>query len=278
MTQTIVINIAGMRVALLIADEVMAAKTCEKYGDFLSPDGAAPTTVRVDVIPGARFIAMGDGAWVIETALEGERLSYRSYEESGWVDFESGVGGLELAPTAEVENFLRVLYAHLCARSGALLLHAAGIVREEHGYVFFGPSGSGKSTCALLSRGAVREVLSDDLVIIRKAGADLRVYGTPFHGTAMEMPRTRADAPLRGAYLLVKDSNHFLVPMDVARAVAALTRSAPFVMSAPASGRSVIEVCIEIAHAAAVAELHFRKDDGFWKVIDESRKPISRTS
>jgi len=46
--------------------------------------------------------------------------------------------------------------------------------------------------------------------------------------------------------------------MDVARAVAALTRSAPFVMSAPASGRSVIEVCIEIAHAAAVAELATR--------------------
>jgi hypothetical protein len=275
MTQTIIIDIAGIGVALHIVDEPMAAKTREQFAGFLSAAGTAQVAVRIDVTPGAQFIVRGPGNWVIETALYGERLTYRSYEESGWVDFEAGTGVLELAPEAEVENFLRVLFAHLCVRSEALLVHSAGIVRWGHGYAFFGPSGSGKSTCSRLSLDAGCVVLSDDLVIIRKEGADLRVYGTPFHGTAMEIPRTRADAPLSGVYALVKGPEHLLVPMHTSRAVAAVARSVPFVMSVPDSVRLVIAFCAELARTTRVAELHFRKDNGFWRVIDGLNEPIS---
>ena len=277
MSETLVIDLAGIRVALQIADLPLAARTRVTYVDFLS-EAAAHCTVRVDVRAGAHFITRRQGPWEMETALAGERLSYRSYDDAGWIDFHAGTGELELAPEAELENFLRVLYGHLCARSGALLLHAAGIVRGGHGYVFFGPSGSGKSTTSRLSRDAGYTVLSDDLVIIRKVNDAHRVFGVPFRGTAMEIPRTRADAPLAGIYALVKAPEHFLARLDRPHAVAALARSVPFVMGVPVSSNAVIAFCAELARAVHPAELHFRKDDGFWKVIDESREPISRAA
>ena len=277
MHDTLGLDIAGLCVALQIADQETYARTRETYAEFLSQVAPA-CTVRVELRPGADFVPRHAGSWDIETALAGDRLSYRSYDDAGDVDFQTGTGLLALAPGAGAENFLRVLYAHLCARSGGLLLHAAGVIRDGRGHVFFGRSGSGKSTTARLSRAAGCTVLSDDLVILRKVEGVFRVFGVPFRGTAMEIPRTRADAPLAGLYALVKAPQHALVPLDRPHAVAALTRSVPFVMAAPLSGNAVIAFCADLARTVHPAELHFRKDDGFWKVIDESSESVSRAA
>ena len=91
---------------------------------------------------------------------EDGRLVVWSYEWAALWD--RSAGRALLAATTDdrvvfdriVENFLRVAFAHLALEKGALLLHGAGVVREETAYVFFGPSGSGKTTVTTLSKGA----------------------------------------------------------------------------------------------------------------------------
>ena len=263
------LEIAGIGVALTITDPGMIARVREHYADFIVAAGQPQVNVEVKTIPGARFVPERPGPWVIETQLEKNHLTYRSYFDAGWVDLERRVGGLETAPEADLENFLRVLYAHLCLRHGGLLLHASGVVKGQAGYVFFGASGNGKTTVAQLSLGLGYIVLSDDLVILKTSGDQCRVFGVPFRGTLPEAPRTNAVGNLTGLFALAKDTRHYLVEMSKSRAVSRLAACAPFVMTEPAHAGQVMKICAELATRVPVRELHFSRDAGFWEVIHE---------
>lgn len=270
----IALEIAGIHVALDVPDAIMAGKIRARYGAFIVAHRQPQLIINVVVVPGAQFVTPRPGPWVIETSLHDDYLTFRSYYDAGGADFARREAFLELAPDTDVENFLRVVYAHLCLRAGGLLLHAAGIIRNRRGFVFFGPSGSGKSTTAQLSLHAGHTVLSDDLVIIRKQLDAFRVYGVPFRGSFLEAPRTRADAELAGLYTLAKDTSHWVEPLTPSQAVAHLVRSAPFVMSSPHASAQVMAFCHALAATVRVGELHFQKDPDFWSVIDESLRPV----
>lgn len=264
---SVVLNIAGTRVALAIADAAMLANVRKRYAEFIVVEGQSPITVQVKVSPGARFIEPQPGPWVIETARHGNRLNYRSYFDAGWLDLARGVGRLEIAPDTEVENFLRVLYAHLCLRDGGLLVHAAGILRGNQGYVFFGPSGSGKTTITTLALEQGYTALSDDLVIIKKQGEAYCVYGAPFRGEMPAAPRTNRSARLEGIFCLAKDTQHHIVNLPAPVSVARLAAAAPFVMEEPAQAHQVIRFCADLMAHKPIRELHFRRDAGFWSQV-----------
>jgi hypothetical protein len=70
------------------------------------------------------------------------------------------------------------------ARDGGLLLHAAGILTEQGGLVFTGASGAGKSTLSALYAARGAHVLSDERIILRAVEGAIRVFGTPWPGSA----------------------------------------------------------------------------------------------
>jgi hypothetical protein len=78
-----------------------------------------------------------------------------------------------------LEIALRVALAARLPLVGGLPLHAAGLVLDGRGIVFFGPSGSGTSTLASLSP---HPVLSDELVAVTP-GPPFGVARTGFWGT-----------------------------------------------------------------------------------------------
>jgi hypothetical protein len=224
--------------------------------------------VQVRVEAGQPFIPLAPGPWQIHTADESGRITFRSYYEAGWMEPEAGRGELTLRPEGDPENFLRVWYAWRCLREGAVLLHAAGAVRAGRGYVFFGPSGAGKTTTARLSLAAGCTVLSDDLVILKKSGGGWQVCGVPFRGELPEAPRTNLSAPAAGLFVLVKHPEHQVAPAPFAEAVARLAACVPFVMRRPAGARAVAAICGELAAAVPVHYLRFRRDPGFWEILD----------
>ena len=269
MDSLITLDIAGIATTLEIADPAMCRQVRERFGPFVVRAGPAPMRVAVEVVPGARFAAPRASGWVVDTVQDGERLSYRSVYDAGWIDFARGQAFLQIAPETSIENFIRVLYAHLVLRDGGLLLHAAGVVKNGGGFVFFGPSGSGKSTSARLSQGAGCTVLSDDLVIVRRHGECYHVHGVPFRGSERFVPLTRTDAPLLGLFALRKADAHTLQPLPVPAAVAQLVRVAPFVIAQADNGARVMALCADLAQRTFVGELRFRKDADFWRLIDE---------
>jgi len=80
---------------------------------------------------------------------------------------------------------MELLMVHTLARGRGIILHGCGIAIGKRGVLFIGESGAGKSTLANLwcqKQGV--HVLSDDRIIIRKAGGSFWMHGTPWHGTA----------------------------------------------------------------------------------------------
>lgn len=261
------LKIADMLVALDLADAGKRAAVCERYREFLVTEGEPQVMIHVKVQPGARFVPMQAGPWVIELDDERGRLRYRSHFDAGWMEIERGRAFLEMAPEADVENFLRVLYAQLCLRAGGLLLHAAGVVRDEAGFVFFGPSGSGKTTVARLS--LKETVLSDDLVIVKLLGDKVRVYGVPFRGDFPEAPRVNRSAELRGLFTLIKAPGHSVAAVAGPEAIARLLACVPFVMTDAMRAARVMQIGRQLIGRVPVRALHFRLDSGFWGKIHD---------
>jgi len=116
-------------------------RRCSKPADSLKSDGGPATLT-------------SDGGLI--------RLSHTAFTAE--IDPLRGCGLLRRDPRDEFP--LRVtLRVAMCGRLplvGAVPLHAAGVVMEGSGVVFFGPSGAGKST---LSATSPYPVLSDELVI-----------------------------------------------------------------------------------------------------------------
>ncbi len=267
---TLNLSIADIPVTLRLnnLDEPMRARLLERYAPFVAAAPSKAISIDVQVEPGPEYIQFESAeTWQIKNTVQAGRLEFESYMEKGWVDLTAGYGALTLRPKGDTENFLRVLYARQCLDHGALLLHASGVIRQGKGYVFFGPSGSGKTTISELSLD--HTVLSDDLVIVKKCGRTCRVYGVPFRGDLPEAPRTNAEADLRGLFMLVKADEHRLAPVSAPEAVARLAACVPFVMSQPANAGRVAELCADMVASAPVFALHFRREAGFWSVIDE---------
>lgn len=276
--QRIILNIAGIAVAILTEDEQAAERIRDRYAAFLGTSESPRFVITLKITPGALFITPEPGPWVIESSYGPDQLTYLSYTERGQVNLQTGEGWLEMAPAAHIENFLRVAYAWLCLQDGGLLLHAAGAIRNGQGYIFFGPSGAGKTTTSRLAA-RTADVVSDDLVIIRpSSNGGCTLHGVPFKGELSDAPRANQSAPLCGLYRLRQDTSHYLEPMARMKAVAELAAASPFIVREPALGNQLVEVCHRITKIISVQHLHFRRDDGFWKVIDGIEQSLPQTA
>ncbi len=271
------LNIAGFCVLLETDDELVGNRIRSRYQDFLSTDESPHISIEINVIPEVLYIEPKPGPWIIEAEFEDDRLTFQSYLERGEVDFATGRGYLDMAPEARIENYLRAVFAWLCVKNNAVLLHAAGVIRNGLGYVFFGPSGAGKTTT---SRIAARssDVVSDDLVVIRIENGASILYGVPFRGEMSDAPRANQNAPLQAIFRIRQDTDHFLEPISTVTAVADLVASSPFVVRELSLTDLLVDVCDSVVRSVPVMTLHFKRDDGFWKVIDEHFEDVPKAA
>ena len=167
-----------------------------------------------------------------------------------------------------VESFLRVCFSMLAVQRGGLLLHAAGIVKDEQAYVFAGPSGTGKSTIAGLSADRGR-ILSDEMIYVQGVERGGYIFGTPFHGTNSEQPFAPG-APLRVVLFPVKDTTtgvESLRPPDALRRLLAAT----FSFDASTDGHQrLLDLAAALVQKTSMLQLRFRKDASLWDAIDSS--------
>ncbi|MGB3713791.1 MAG: hypothetical protein WA996_05105 [Candidatus Promineifilaceae bacterium] len=271
------LHIAGFFVLLETDDELVGNRIRSRYQDFLCTEESPHISIEINVIPEALYIEPKPGPWIIEAEFEDDRLTFQSYLERGEVNLVSGRGYLDVAPEANIENFLRAVFAWLCVKNDGVLLHAAGVIRNGLGYVFFGPSGAGKTTA---SRIAARssDVVSDDLVVIRIEKGVGILHGVPFRGEMSDVPRANQKAPLKGIFRIRQDTDHFIEPISRVTAVADLVASSPFVVRELSLTDLLVDVCDMIVRSVPVMALHFKRDDGFWKVIDEHFEDVPKTA
>jgi hypothetical protein len=230
------------------------------------------------------FIAEGSGDWRLHIDLDSrdavrgpdvvvardgspDRFDLSRYDFEGSLDLGRRVADVTIAEAHEltVDSLLRVMLSLALVPASGLLVHAASLVRDGRGYLFPGVSGAGKTTVARLSLDTT--LLSDELSIVTAPAAECRVHGTPFWG---ELARAgeAGSAPLAGIYFLRHASHHAVTSLGER---AALTRVLATVMSF-AREPDVIARVMDLA-AGLVARvpcflLDFRRDPGFWEVIE----------
>jgi hypothetical protein len=152
----------------------------------------------------------------------------------------------------------QLLFQHRLARSGAAEVHACGAVVGGRALLFAGASGAGKTTLARVLRRRRLHVLSDDRIVLRRAGRRLTGTGTPWHGTAaLASPRT---APLGALFFLrqaKKSRTRRLAAAESAARLFALSFPPPWDAEGVAG---VLHLATTVARAVPAFELEFTPD------------------
>ena len=146
---------------------------------------------------------------------------------------------------------------------GGLPLHAAGVVVQGQGVVFFGPSGAGKTTVASSSP---YPVLSDELVAVNPANPfDLVRSG--FWGDCRESGRG-GPAPLALLVDLAKGPAFRLMRLRPAEAAGRLLASAPVPLAPPLWSRA-LAVVAELVQRVPVYRMEWTPADPPWERLAE---------
>ena len=200
---TLSLSIGGIVGCLEIegAQAIFLEQVRARYGAFIlpsSPGGASDFSLRLKLdpiaAPGAaskrlaeteahplKVTASGRSIaaerWDFQARLQA-RSAPRSTPKRG-VSYQ-GEARCEASPFA-LDCLLRVVYATLLPRLGGMLIHGCGLRHAAIGVIFPGVSGAGKSTLARKAPDA-DDVLSDEIVAVRRLDDGWRVFGTPFWG------------------------------------------------------------------------------------------------
>lgn len=144
----------------------------------------------------------------------------------------------------------------LLTRLGALELHASAAVVPEGALAFIGHSGAGKSTMARLAEGRGADILSDDRTIVASGGGEIFAWGTPWHGTGRQS--SSLGAPLRAAFLLIKDTEDRLERLTSGRAAKELLVRLIQPRVDAAEIRASLDALEALVHRVPIYALRFR--------------------
>ena len=166
--------------------------------------------------------------------------------------------------------FLRICYSFFVSKHNGFLLHAAGIYMEDKGYIFFGPSGSGKTTVAKLSHKF--NILSDDIIIIKKTNGNYRAFGTPLSSSLdRKLSGTNDSMNINGLFLLKKDKRLYFKKINHRDSIVSLLFNIIyfqyFQYQAPNIMRNQFIMCCDILEETPCYEMHFTLSDSFWESV-----------
>jgi hypothetical protein len=128
----------------------------------------------------------------------------------------TGAGRCRMSPFA-LDCLLRVLWSELLPREDGALIHSCGLRHAEIGVVFPGVSGQGKTTLARKAPDA-DDVLSDELIALRRTEDGWRVYGTPFWGDFARGGISMRSWPLRSLAFLAQRDEVVMSPVTSSEA------------------------------------------------------------
>jgi hypothetical protein len=191
--------------------------------------------------------------WIARLDYPGGRLTaglWVSTEESG-------------AFHGALENFLRVLAAHVLLFDGGVLLHSAAVASNGGAHLFVGPSGAGKSTISHAAKASGRLVISDDLNVVT---SDRAIGGCSFFSEIGT--RSEGCHPLRGIYRLVKGPEDELRPMSEGEALASLVACAPFVNHSRFLANRLWSNLSALVAKQRAHVLTFRRQATFWPLLE----------
>ena len=258
------LSVGGIVVELTSDDDGLIKGLCQEYKQF-STDAKAQFSAQITIEKDWEYENFRDpDQYFIDGVLHIDGGTFRGVVY-GSRDYGELTVSENISPQ-EIEYYLRAIYAVLGFKAGGVMLHAAGIVRDERAYLFFGHSGSGKTTVTKLSH--KYRVLNDDLLLLLPSGGEWFVYATPFWNAEHNKDNAK-DATLNKMFRLVQDEKDYIVRMDRGIAIAEIISNVPVIPANQSWGNELLYRCEKIVDAVEVYWLHFRKTDSFWEIIGD---------
>ncbi len=255
------ICIADICCQLVINDPSFAKHLREKYRQFVSTKTPSfYAYIRLKGHKGAKTHPQP------EVSFQDGKIKVIHRDFLAFFDFPKRKGEVFIPrDLTSVENFLRVLYSFLIVNRNGFLLHAAGVVNGEKGYVFFGKSGTGKTTVARLSINYT--LLSDDLLIIKKINGNFQVFATPFGGELIR-ERKNTKAVIDGFFLLKKDKRNHLKKVNYSKAIVNLMQNIVYFTKDQQAKIKLFNLACDCLTKIPCYEMHFLPDKSFWRCIN----------
>lgn len=163
-----------------------------------------------------------------------------------------------------LDSLIRILLTMVLLPQRGFLLHAATVVREGRAHVFMGRSGAGKSTVASLSPAGT--VLTDEISLLRFTDGCWQAYGTPFWGEFRAAGQNE-HYPIAGIYTLVQSTEDRVESLTTKEMIRALLPCVLFFTPRVEANQDLLRLLLQFAAQVPCYRLHFRRDDGFWKVV-----------
>ena len=159
----------------------------------------------------------------------------------------------------------QLLLIHTLVGKG-LLIHGAGVIIDNRGYIFAGQSGAGKSTlCSLLNEHAAFRVLSDDRVVILHDDGRYKVFGTPWPGEAGIAINDWAD--LHGIFFLRQAAVNSLTTINPGKTLEYLFKVSSLPWYNKSGLKNALDFCNELLGNISTLEMNFRPEKGIIKDI-----------
>ena len=255
------ILVAGIPVSVSLNDHRVYRLIQHHYRDFLSGSDSK-LNIEFDIKEGSNVLDMS--AHFEQRIVRFDQIGIR-----GFIDSDSGKGQFSIAvdrPFEAIDYCIRVGYALLAYQAGGLMVHAAGIMRNQRVYLFVGHSGIGKTTVSRLSQDGI--VLNDDLVIVMKNENGWFVSGTPFWNPTQVRP-TNISAGLAKILFLKQDTQVYIEEVGRGSALAELVASVPILSGSEYYGSGLLERCVLLLSEIPHHRLHFLPQPSFWQEVLE---------
>ena len=278
------IALAGLLFHLSGLSQRQAVFVRQRYMDFLAGEATAPTpplTMEVYRANPEGFHPLPKRGWTYTLDMDYQPTYVRIaglhlMATIGW----SPDGPSRLWSATEDEpdfalvfgNVFRILLAYALLRRGGVLLHSAGVSDGQVAWIGFGHSGAGKSTLSGLSLAAGKQVLSDDINVLRFEAGRWCAQRLPFAGELGPRYGEKGWHPVAGLCRLLKGAEHRLEPLDRPRGVAALVASAPYVNQDPYRVLDLMATLDTLLAAVPCYSLTFRPDAEFWRLLQETHR------
>jgi hypothetical protein len=149
------------------------------------------------------------------------------------------------------------LIMYRLSQTGGALIHAAGWIMDEKGFLFLGRSGAGKSTLSRLFSGNRNWVgLSDDRILVRRMMQGIQCYGTPWPGE--EGLAVNAGANLSGIIFLRHDKSDRITPLNPGEALKRLLPVVSIPWYDQETCMSIMQFCEDLLSHIPAFELCFK--------------------
>jgi len=268
--ESTVIEIGGISIKINTTKKSISDFTKTRYNQFLSVSDKIDYEIDIFLSPGLIFHSPNPDEDFFNRQNFDEKINFiYSNGYSGYLSKKtkkSKVIVSDYITTTWVEHFLRFAFSWMALEANCLFFHGAGIIRENTGYVFFGPSNVGKTTITEFSTNY--SILGDDMIMLKKNNGNVDVYATPFNINMGDLKLTNDKEQIKGFYRLRQDKTNYINKMNRTKAIAELMSSVPLSKNNSMGNIIAFSLCSEIAENVPCYDLHFTRDDSFWRLIN----------